>query len=178
MKWLLILSMLSGIVSISAQSSSSGSKKSVQAYSGTVWTTITFQLSNGMTNTVTQRAEVSRDASGNWKSEVHRFTRGLQQDTSAPVDHVSTGSNSAQTFAPSQSNGEILIEDQDLGAGNFSGFPITGRRRVFQSVNRQLQATHIVETWFCPTLGMFVHIKSRNFDGSTTVSDLSNLQTP
>jgi hypothetical protein len=175
MKWLLILTVLSGIASISAQSSSSGSKTSVQAYSGTVWTAITFQLPNGKTNTVTQRTEVSRDAAGNWKGEVHRPTRGLQQDTSAPLDHVFTGSNEAQSFAAGQSNGETLIDDQDLGTRIFSGLPATGRRRVFQSVGRQPQATHTLETWFCPALGTFVHIENRNFDGSTTVSDLSNL---
>lgn len=176
MKWLLILTVLSGIASSSAQSSSSGSKKSVQAYSGTVWTTITFQLPNGKTNTVTRRTEVSCDAAGNCRTEVHRLTRGLQQDTSAPLDHVFTGSNTARTFARSQSNGETLIEDQDLGTRVISGLPATGRRRVFQSVGREPQATHTLETWFCPTLGTFVHTESRNFDGSTTVSDLSNLQ--
>jgi hypothetical protein len=176
MKWLLILTVLSGIASSSAQSSSSGSKQPVQAYSATVWTTITFQLPNGKTNPVTRRTEMSRDAAGNWKAEVHRLTKGLQQDTSAPVDRVFTGSNSAQTFAPSQSNGETLIDDQDLGTRIISGLPATGRRRTFQSVGRQPQATHTLETWFCPTLGTFVHIDSRNFDGSTMVSDLSNLQ--
>jgi outer membrane lipoprotein-sorting protein len=176
MKWLLILTLLSGLASSSAQSSSSGLKKSVQAYSGTVWTTIAFQLPNGKTNIVTRRTEVSRDATGNWRSEVHRPTKGLQQDTSGPLDHVFTGSNAAQSFTPSQSNGETLIDDQDLGTRNFSGLPATGRRRVFQSVGRQPQATHTFETWFCPTLGTFVHIESRNFDGSTMVSDFSNLQ--
>jgi hypothetical protein len=176
MKWPLVLILLSGIPFSSAQSSSSGSKKPVQAYSGTVWTTITFQLPNGKTNTATRRTEVSRDEAGNLRSEMHRPTNGPTQDTSAPVDKVFTSVNTAHTFSPSLSNGETLIEDQDLGAKNFSGLPATGRRRIFQSVGRQPQATRMSETWFCPTLGMFVHIESREFDGTTMVSDLSNLQ--
>jgi outer membrane lipoprotein-sorting protein len=176
MKWLLILAVLAGATSSFAQAS--GAQNTVQPYSATIWTTMTFQSKSGSTHIAMQRTVVTRDGTGKWQTAVYRPTQGPQQNISSPLDHVFTGSTPVQpqSLTPAQSSGETLTDDLDLGTQTFAGLPAVGRRRIFRSVGRQPEATHTLETWFSPTLGVIVHSESRNFSGTTVVTDLSDLQ--
>jgi hypothetical protein len=120
-----------------------------------------------------RRTVYTRDASGNVRREIYRPTQGLQHDTTSPLEHVVTGSTSAQALPTVQSTKETLAQDVDLGASQFSTLPTTGRLQTFQDASGQ--RTRTVETWFCPTLGLIVHMQSTNARGDTVVSDLSDL---
>jgi hypothetical protein len=139
---------------------------------------VTFQSTSGKTHITTQRTLITQDETGHWRAEVYRPTKGLKQDTSSPLDHVVTGFTSLQpqSHAPAQSSGQILIDDRDLGTKMFWGLPAMGRLSVYRSVGGQSQVTHTEETWFSPTLLRIVHSESRNFNGTTIVTDFSDLQ--
>jgi len=87
---------------------------------------------------------------------------------------VVTGTTSTQTLSFAHSSKETLEQDADLGTLQVSGVPAKGRRQTFQDASGQ--RTHTLETWFSPTLGLTVHMESRNLRGDSVVSDLSELR--
>jgi hypothetical protein len=172
MKRVLLLCLI-GMAVLDTRAATSNTPQPVQAFSAVVWTTTTLHSPAGKSSIFMQRTVYTRDASGNVRREVYRPTKGLQQDTTAPLEHVLTGSTSAQAPPLVQSSKETVEQDADLGTLQFFGLPATGRRQTFQDANRQ--RTHTLETWFSPTLGLTVHMESRNARGDSVVSDLSEL---
>ncbi len=173
MKRVLLLCLI-GMAALDTQAATGDPPQPVQPFSAVLWTTTTLNSPAGKPSTFTQRTVYTRDASGNVRREVYQPTQGPQHDTTAPLERVLTaGSASAQAPPLVLSSKETVEEDADLGTLQFSGLPATGRRQTFQDANGQ--RTHTLETWFSPTLGLTVHMESRNTRGDTVVSDLSEL---
>ncbi|MGD0941844.1 MAG: hypothetical protein ABR905_19275 [Terracidiphilus sp.] len=173
MKRVLLLCLI-GMAAVDTHAATSNPPQPVQAFSAVLWTTTTLHSPAGKPSTFMQRTVYTRDASGNVRREIYRPTKGFSHDTTAPLERVLTGSTSAQTPPLVLSSKEIVEQDADLGTLQLSGFPATGKRRIFQDANGQ--RTHTLETWFSPSLGLTVHMESRNARGDTVVSDLSDLQ--
>ena len=148
--------------------------QAVQPFSAISWMTTTLHSPSGKPFTFTQRTVYTRDASGNVRREIYQPTKGLQHDTTAPLERVLTGSTSAQAPPLVLSTKEIVDQDTDLGTRQFSGLLARGRQQTFQDANGQ--RTHTLETWFSPILGLTVHMESSNAHGDTVVSDLSELK--
>ncbi len=173
MKRVLLLCLI-GMAALDTFAATNNPPQPVQAFSAVIWTTTTLHSPAGKASTFVQRTVCTRDASGNVRREVYQPTQGPQHDTTAPLERVLTGSTSAQAQPLALSGKEAVEQDADLGTMQFSGLPATGRRQTFQAANGQ--PTHTLETWFSPTLGLTVHMTSRNARGDTVVSDLSDLQ--
>lgn len=108
------------------------------------------------------------------RREIYQPTKGVQHDTTAPLERVLTGSTSAQAPPLVQSTKETVKQDTNLGTLQISGVPAIGKRRTFNDANGQ--RTRTLETWFSPILGLTVRMDSSNARGDTVVSDLSDLQ--
>ncbi len=173
MKRVLLLCLI-GMAALDTHAASGNPPQSVQAFSAVLWTTTTLHSPLGKPFTFMRRTVYTRDASGNVRREIYQPTKGFLHDTTAPLERVLTGSTSAQSPLLVRSSKETVEQDTDLGTQQLSGFPATGRRQIFQDANGQ--RTHTLETWFSPTLGLTVHMESRNARGDTVVSDLSDLQ--
>jgi hypothetical protein len=163
-----------GMAALNTHAATINPPQSVQPFTAVVWTTKTLHSPAGKSFIFMQRTVYSRDASGNVRREIYQPTKGLQHDTTAPLERVLTGSTSAQAPPQLQSSKETVEQDVDLGTRQFSGLPVRGKRQTFQDANGQF--THTLETWFSPTLGLTVHMESSNSRGDTTVSELSDLQ--
>jgi hypothetical protein len=172
MKRVLLLCLVSMTVP-DTHAATSSPPQAVQPYSAVIWTTTMLHSPAGKSFTFTRRTVYTRDASGNVRREIYRPTKGLQHDTTAPLERVLTGSTLKHAPPQVQSSKEMVEQDADLGTSQFSGLPATGRRQIFQDANGQ--RTHTLETWFSPTLGLTVHMESSNARGDTAVSDLSEL---
>jgi hypothetical protein len=170
-----VLLCLIGMAALDTHAATSNPPQPVQAYTAVVWTTTTLRSPAGKPSTFMQRTVYTRDASGNVRREIYRPTKGLQHDTTAPLERVLTGSTSAQaqTLPNVQSSKETVEQDVDLGTLQFSGVPAMGRRQTFRDASGQ--HTHTLETWFSATLGLTMHMESRNARGDTVFSDLSEL---
>jgi len=172
MKRVLLLCLI-GMAALDSRAATSKPPQPVQAFSAVIWTTTTLHSPAGKSSTFMQRTVYTRDASGNVRREIYRPTKGFLQDTTAPLEHVLTGSTSAQALPYVQSSKETIEDDVDLGTSQFSGLPARGRRQTFQDGNGQ--QTHTLETWYSATLALAVHMESRNARGDTILSDLSEL---
>jgi hypothetical protein len=172
MKRVLLLCVI-GMATLDTRAATGNPPQAVQPFSAVTWTTTTLHPPSGKPSTFTRRTVYARDASGMVRREIYQPTRGSQHDTTAPLERVLTGSTSAQAPPLVLSTKETVDQDTDLGTRQFSGIPAAGRRQTFQDANGQ--RTHTLERWFSPTLGLTVHMESRNARGDT-VSDLSELQ--
>jgi hypothetical protein len=173
MKRILLLCLIC-VTALAAHADTSNPPQPVQAFSAVIWTTTTLHSPGGKLSTFMQRTVYTRDASGNVRREIYQPTKGSQQNSTAPLERILTGSSSAQTLPSIQSSKETIEDDVDLGTQQVSGLPARGRRQIFQDANGQ--RTHTLETWFSPTLGLTVHMESRNVHGDSVVSDLTELQ--
>ena len=163
-----------GMAALNTHAATINPPQSVQPFTAVVWTTKTLHSPAGKSFIFVQRTVYTRDASGNVRREIYQPTKGLQHDTTAPLERVLTGSTSAQAPPQLQSSKETVEQDVDLGTLQLSGLPATGRRQTFQDANGQ--RTHTLETWFSPTLGLTVRMESSNARGDTVFSELSDLQ--
>jgi hypothetical protein len=172
MKRALLLCVIA-MAALDTYAATSNPPQPVQPFTAVVWTTTTLHSRAGKPFTFMRRTVYTRYASGDVRREIYQPTKGLQHDTTAPIEHVLTGSTSAQALSYTTSSKNLRVQEVDLGTSQFSGLPATGRRQTFQDANGQ--RTYTLETWFCATLGLTVHIESRNGRGDTVVSDLSEL---
>ncbi len=145
-----------------------------QPFSAVFWTTTTLQSPSGKSAIFTRRIVYTRDASGNVQSQIYKPTKGSAQDTTAPLEHVSTSLTSAQAPLPTALSSTETMQVTNLGTSLFSGLLTTGTRQIFTGANGQQTRTR--EVWFCPILGVTVHLQSSDARGDTTVGDLSELQ--
>lgn len=164
---------LIGIAVFGLHADASNPPQPVQPFSAVFWTRTTLHSRAGNPSTFMQRTVCTRDGAGNVRCEIYRPTKGLQHDTTAPVERVLTSAASPQGLPHLQSSKETIEEEADLGTLQFSGVPATGKRQTFHDANGQ--RTHTQETWFSTTLGLTVHMESNNAVGDTVVSDLSEL---
>jgi hypothetical protein len=172
MKRVLLLCLI-GMAALDIRAATSNPPQPVEAFTAVVWKTTTLHSPAGKPSTFMERTVYTRDASGNVRREIYQPTKGLQHDTTVPLEHVLTGSTSAQALPQVQSSKETVEQEADLGTAQFSGLPVTGTRKTYRDANGL--RTHTLETWFCPTLGLTVHMESRNTRGDSVVSDLSEL---
>jgi hypothetical protein len=172
MKRVLLLCLI-GMATVDTHAATSNPPQPIQGFSAVLWTTTTLHSPAGKPSTFVQRTVYTRDASGHVRREIYQPTKGLQHDTTAPLEHVLTGSTSAQAPPQVESSKETVEQEANLGTSQFAGLPATGKRQTFQDTNGQ--RTHTLETWFSPTLGLIVHMESRNARGDSVVSDLSEL---
>ncbi len=172
MKQVLLLFLVS-MIALDTHTATSQTPQPIQPFTAVVWTTTTLHSPSGKSSVFLQRTVYTRDASGNVMREIYRPTKGLQHDTTAPLEHVLTGFTSSQALPTAQSSKETVEQAVDLGIRQFSGLPAKGRQQTFQDGSGQ--RTHTLETWFSPTLGLTVHMESSNARGDTRVSDLSEL---
>ncbi len=146
------------------------------AFTAVIWTTTTLHSPSGKAFNFMRRTVYSRDASGKVHAEIYRPTRGLEHDTTAPLEHVLTSPTATQALpqALAHPGSETLEQQTDLGTQQISGLPSTGKRMIFR--NASGQRTRTLETWFSPALGLTVHMASGNTRGDSVVSDLSELR--
>lgn len=169
-----LLLCLIGVAVFSLRSVAGSAPQAFQPFTAVFWTTTTLHSQSGKAFIFTRRTVYMRDASGSTRTEIHRPTAGLLQDETAPLEHISTGSTSAQSPLPAAHPGSETVQVVDLGTSFFSGLATAGQRQVYKGSDGQI--THTVETWFCPLLGLTVHMSSSNARGDSVNGDLSNLQ--
>lgn len=160
-----------GMASLNTHATTIDPPQPVQPFNAVIWTTKTLHSPSGKPFIFMQRTIYTRDAFGNVRREIYQPTKGSQHDTTAPLERVLTSSSSAEGLPTAQSSKEILEQDVDLGTSQFFGVLATGRRQTFQDAKGQ----HTLETWFSADLGLNMHLQSRNANGDSLVSDLSEL---
>jgi len=170
----ILLFCLIWIAALDGHAATSNPPQPVQPFNAVLWTTTTLHSRAGKASVFMQRTVYTRDSAGNVRREIYQPTKGLQHDTTAPLEHVLNSSTSAWALPYAQSSKETVEKDVDLGVLQFSGLPAKGRRQTFQ--DRNGQRTHTLETWFCASLGLTVRMESSNSRGDTVFTDLSELQ--